>query len=116
MWRASRHASSPAIAAALPPTERNATKWQRSDIRNWHWRRRIALIEQGRDRICAWRERVTFHSAANLISASSMLGERLGPHGEPTSGLARAVPSSPRASSRDVVRTLTSLKRRYQTG
>src|ERR1700731_4350711 len=39
MWKASRLASWRAIAAALPPIARNATRWRRSDIRNSRWRR-----------------------------------------------------------------------------
>src|ERR1700732_2423927 len=43
MWKASRLASWRAIAAALPPTARNATRWRRSDIRNSRWHRRPTL-------------------------------------------------------------------------
>src|SRR6202035_3434676 len=43
MWKASRLASLRVIAAALPPTARNATRWRRSDIRNSRWHRRPPL-------------------------------------------------------------------------
>src|SRR6202035_705875 len=51
MWKASRLASLRAIAAALPPTARNATRWRRSDIRNSRWHRQLGLTGIGAESV-----------------------------------------------------------------